>query len=348
LTTSFRRRARRATFFVLKIKTIFFSAIQKNLKPLSEISLGIALEMSDIKEVVIVEPVIAVAEAASVASSVDEELVSRMAENFEELEVYQEPYHFNRGTMLADGTTDEQWLNAPDHIKSGVYYNTFGGGPEGGYFKTDYPNALYSLERTWGQKYKWTAVLDRQLERQLFQDEDTFKKDGDTFEKEGRSHIRIWKHCPDPVFNNDIQINGVYQMTTGCSPFGYKKLILPFFLMGAPGIPSARTSIAWLQRPKAINQAFLLRVADKLNKEPCRDWDWEGFRDNLIEPNFNHIQIHHRITDPKIMARWVYDLNVFLNNSNEKDTVEKKRGKPNKIHLAPSIKNINNPADIEY
>lgn len=313
------------------------------MKPPSEISLGIALEMSDIKEVVItsVEPVIAVAETASVAPSVDEELVAEMAENFEELEVYENPYHFNRGTVLADGTTDEQWLNAPDHIKSGVYYNTFGGGPEGGYFQTSFPNALYSLERTWGTKFKWTAVLDRQLERQLFKEEDTFEKDG-------RPHIRIWKHCPDPVFNNDIQINGVFQMTTGCSPFGYKKLALPFFLIGCCGDKDRIASIGWLQRPKQIDKAFLLRVADKLEKEPCRDWDWEGFQKNLILPNFNHIQIHHKITDPKVMSRWVEDLYVFLNNANEKDTVEKKRGKPNKIHLAPSIKNLNNPADIEY
>ena len=292
--------------------------------------------MSDIKEVVItsVEPVIAVAEKASVAPSVDEELVAKMAENFEDFEVYQDPYHFNRGT-------DENWLNAPDHIKSGVYYNTFGGGPEGGYFQTNFPNALYSLERTWGTKFKWTVVLDRQLERQLFKEDDTFQKDG-------RPHIRIWKQCPDPVFNNDLQINGIYQMTTGCSPFGYKKLALPFFLTGCCGDKNGITSISWVQRPKAINQAFLLRVADKLDKEPCRDWDWHSFRDNLILPNFDHIQIYHRITDPKVMARWTEDLFVFLNCANEKDIVERKRGKPNKIHLAPSIKNINNPADIEY
>ena len=98
---------------------------------------------------------------------------------------------------------------------------------------------------------------------------------------------------------------------TACSPIGYKKLSLPFFLMGSPGVANARTSIAWLQRPKAINQAFLLRVADKLAKEPCRDWDWEGFQKNLILPNFDHIQIHHQITNPKVMSRWVEDLYVF-------------------------------------
>jgi hypothetical protein len=301
--------------------------------------------MSDIKEVVIVESVIAepvVAEVESVISSGDEELIAQMDKNFEELEVYQEPYHFKRGTMLADGTTDEQWLNAPDCILKGTYYNTFGGGPEGGYFNADLTTIsgigkeLFYLERTWGEKFKWTAIQDRELERQLYQD-------GDTFLKDNRPHIRIWKKCPDPVFKtaNDWE-------DTACSPIGYKKLSLPFFLMGAPGIPSARTSISWLQRPKAINEAFLLRVADKLEQNPCRDWDWEGFRDNLILPNFDHIQIYHKITNPKIMSRWTEDLYVFLNSAKEKDVVEKKRGKPNKIHLVPSLKNLNNPADIEY
>ena len=301
--------------------------------------------MSDIKEVVINEPVIVepvIAETESVASSVDEELVDKMEKNFDEFEVYQEPYHFNRNTVGPGGETDQQWLNAPDYILTGTYYNTFGGGPEGGYFVADTTTIsgigkeLFFLERNWLQKFTWTAILDRELERQLFQD-------GDTFQKDNRPHIRIWKKCPMPVFKtaNDWE-------DTGCSPIGYKKLSLPFFLMGSPGVPAARTSVAWLQRPKSINQAFLLRVADKLEKEPCKDWDWNGFRQNLILPNFDHIQILHRITDPKIMSRWVEDLYVFLNNAKEKDTVERKRGQPNKIHLAPSIKNLNNPADIEY
>ena len=307
--------------------------------------LGIAFEMSDIKEVVIVEPVIAepvIADAESVASSVDEEIVDKMEQNFDEFEVYENPYHFNRGTTLADGLTEGWFLNAPDYILKGTYYNTFGGGPEGGYFVADLTTIsgigkeLFYLERSWQQKFTWTAIQDRELERQPFQD-------GDTFMKDNRPHIRIWKKCPMPVFKtaNDWE-------DTACSPIGYKKLSLPFFLMGSPGVPSARTSVAWLQRPKAINQAFLLRVADKLETNPCRDWDWDGFQKNLILPNFDHIQIYHKITDPKIMSRWVEDLYVFLNNANEKDTVERKRGQPNKIHLAPSLKNINNPADIEY
>jgi hypothetical protein len=302
-------------------------------------------EMSDIKEIVIVEPVIAepvIAETESVASSVDEELVAKMAENFEEIEVYQEPYHFNRGTMLADGITDEQWLNAPHYILKGTYYNTFGGGPEGGYFVADLTTIsgigkeLFYLERNWLQKFTWTAIQDRELERQPFQEDDTFQK-------YNCPHIRIWKKCPMPVFKESSHFGN-----TGCFPTGYKNLNFQFFLMGSPGVASARTSNVSLQRPKAINQAFLLRVADKLEKNPLRDWDWEAFRDNLILPNFDHIQILHRITDPKIMSRWTEDLYVFLNNANEKDTVERKRGQPNKIHLVPSLKNLNNPADIEY
>jgi hypothetical protein len=303
-------------------------------------------EMSEVKDVIISpssEPVIA--ETETVISSGDEEIIDKMSRNFDEFEVYEEPYHFTRGVEAVGSNgveTDEQWLNAPDYILKGTYYNTFGGGPEGGYFVADLTTIsgigkeLFFLERSWGTKFKWTAIQDRELERQPFQD-------GDTFIKDNVRTIRIWKKCPMPVFKtaNDWE-------DTACSPIGYKKLSLPFFLMGSPGVANARTSIAWLQRPKAINQAFLLRVADKLEKNPCRDWDWDGFQKNLILPNFDHIQIHHKITDSKVMSRWVEDLYVFLNNANEKDTVERKRGQPNKIHLAPSIKNINNPADIEY
>ena len=292
--------------------------------------------MSEVKEVIItaVEPVIA--ETESVASSVDEEIIDKMERNYDEFEVY-EQHHFGPG-----GDTDQQWLNAPDCILEGNYYNTFGGGPEGGYFVADRTTLsgigkeLFFLERNWGSKFTWTAIYDRELERQPLQD-------GDTFQKDNRPHIRIWKKCPMPVFKTATNWED-----TACSPTGHKKLSLPFFLMGAPGVPQALKAVASLQRPKAINQAFLLRVADKLEKEPCRDWDWDGFQKNLILPNFDHIQILHRITDPKIMSRWVEDLYVFLNNANEKDTVVRKRGQPNKIHLAPSIKNINNPEDIEY
>ena len=260
-----------------------------------------------------------------------------MAENFEELEVYEEPYEYSSG-----GVTDQQWLNAPDYILKGTYYNTFGGGPEGGYFVADLTTIsglgkeLFYLERSWQQKFTWTAIQDRELERQPYQDNDTFMKDN-------VRTIRIWKKCPMPIFKTVENWKD-----TGCSPAGYKKLSFPFFLMGAPGDASACSSNAWLQRPKAINQAFLLRVAEKLEKNPCKDWDWDGFQQNLILPNFHHIQIHNKITNPKIMSRWINDLYVFLNNANEKDTVERKRGQPNKIHLAPSLKNLNNPADIEY
>jgi hypothetical protein len=48
------------------------------------------------------------------------------------------------------------------------------------------------------------------------------------------------------------------------------------------------------------------------------------------------------------MSHWIDDLYVFLNNSKEKDIVERKRGQPNKIHLAPSIKNINSPDVRDY
>ena len=89
------------------------------MKALRRWILGIVFEMSEVKEVIItaVEPVIA--ETESVASSVDEEIIDKMERNYDELEVYQEPYHFTRGT-LAPGSngveTDEQWLNAPDCI----------------------------------------------------------------------------------------------------------------------------------------------------------------------------------------------------------------------------------------
>ena len=115
-----------------------------------------------------------------------------MERNYDELEVYQEPYHFTRGT-LAPGSngveTDEQWLNAPHYILEGKYYNTFGGGPEGGYFVTDRTTLsglgkeLFFLERTWGSKFTWTAIYDRELERQPFQD-------GDTVQKDNRPHSR--------------------------------------------------------------------------------------------------------------------------------------------------------------
>lgn len=299
--------------------------------------------MSEVKDVIISassEPVIA--ETESVISSGDEELIAQMDENFEELEVYEEPYHFNRNTVGPGGETDQQWLNAPDYILKGTYYNTFGGGPEGGYFVADLTTIsglgkeLFYLERSWQQKFTWTGIYDRELERQPYQDNDTFIKNN-------VRTIRIWKKCPQPIFKTAKDWED-----TGCSPIGYTKLSFPFFLMGAPGEADARTSVAWLQRPKQIDKAFLLRVADKLEKNPCKDWHWDGFQQNLILPNFHHIQIHNKITNPKIMSRWINDLYVFLNNAKEKDTVERKRGQPNKIHLAPSLKNINNPADIEY
>lgn len=304
--------------------------------------------MSEIKEVIItaVEPVIA--ETESVASEVDEELVARMSENYEDLEVYEEPYFYNKDVLGPSGPdgveTDQKWLNAPESIKKGIYFNTFGGGPEGGFFVVQEsdnpliePGQIYHLERTWGQKFNW-SYDDRQLERRLFQSEYTFQKDG-------RPHIRLWKQCPPPRF---VQMIAGGFIDTACSPAGQKKLILPFYQMGAPGHRSCITGAASLQRPKKIDLPFLLRVADKLEKNPSSDWDWNAFRRNLITPNFNHIQIHHRITSPKVMSRWTEDLFVFLNNAYEKDTVVKKRGQPDKIHLAPSINNLNNPADIDY
>jgi hypothetical protein len=297
---------------------------------------GIAFVMSDLIPTV-VEPVIA--DEESVASSVDEELVARMAENFEEFEVYQDPYHFTHNSP-----GDQDYLNAPDSICTGVYYNTFGGGPEGGYFVVKSSTnpliewgQVYTLERTWGEKFKW-SYTSKKVERQLYKEEDTFDKDG-------RPHIRVWKDCPPPRFR---QASPGAFTETGFSLYGCKKLMLPFYLMGSPGERSAITTVEYLQRPKQINQAFLLRVADKLDKNCARDWDWNAFRRNLIEPNFNHIQILHRITDPKVMSHWIDDLYVFLNNSKEKDIVERKRGQPNKIHLAPSIKNINSPDVCDY
>jgi hypothetical protein len=274
------------------------------------------------------EPVIS--DAESVVSSGDEELIARMDKNFEEFQVYA-IVHYDKTCVT------NHYLNAPDSIERGIYYQTFGGGPEGGYFvnMTDVKRFdVFLLKRTWGEKFTWEST-DRKVEHQLFKDDDTFIKDS-------VNHIRVWKECPPPVFKI------VDDFDTACSPKGYKNLSLPFFLMGAPGELSCRTSVAWLQRPKEINIAFLRRVAEKLNANPMFDWDWEGLRNNLIEPNFDHIQILHHITDPKVMARWTEDLFVFLNSANEKDTVERKRGQPNKIILAPSIKNLHNPADIDY
>ena len=291
--------------------------------------------MSEVKEVIISvpsEPVIA--DAESVASSVDEELVDRMDKNFEEFQVY--------AVVHYDSTcVTNHYLNAPDTIQRGIYYQTFGGGPEGGYFvNMDSTNPLikrfdvFLLERTWGEKFTWVSTT-KKVEHQLF-------KDDDTFILHNVSHIRVWKECPPPVFKV------VDDFDTACSPKGYKKLSLPFFLMGAPGVNAARTSVAWLQRPQEISISFLNRVAEKLNDNGMRDWDWKGFKNNLIDPNFDHIQIVNRITDPKVMERWTDELYVFLNNAKAKDTVERKRGQPDKIHLAPSLKNLLNPADIEY
>jgi hypothetical protein len=305
------------------------------LKPSRQKYLGIVFEMSDIKEVIIsvVEPVIA--DDESVVSSGDEELIARMDENFEEFQVYS-VVHYDSTCVTND------FLNAPDDIKRGIYYQTFGGGPEGGYFVVNEASnplmefgTVYALKRTWGEKFNWSTTT-KQIEHQCYQEEDTFIK-------HNVKHIRLWKECPPPRFKvaKDWE-------DTACSPINYKKLSLPFFLMGAPGIAAARTSVAWLQRPKEIDRKFLRRVAQKLSDNQLRDWDWEGFRKNLIEPNFNHIQIVNKITNPKIMSRWIDDLYVFLNNAGDKDIVERKRGHPDKIHLVPSLNNLFNPADIEY
>jgi len=95
------------------------------------------------------------------------------------------------------------------------------------------------------------------------------------------------------------------------------KLYIPFFLMGACGVDEA--AISWdgdrevMPVPKKLNLLWFKKVADKLEKHPYWDWDWESFRKNILKPNREHLKQVLNINDDKVDTL-LCDGFVFINN----------------------------------
>ncbi len=92
-----------------------------------------------------------------------------------------------------------------------------------------------------------------------------------------------------------------------------KYIMFPLFRMGCCGEDNAVINQIRFEIPNVIDKGFLGCIARYIKKYPLLDWDWVSFRNNIIKPNRDHIQLNMEL-DEFFMKRVINDLNVCLND----------------------------------
>ena len=129
-----------------------------------------------------------------------------------------------------------------------------------------------------------------------------------------------------------------------------KKLYFPMFFMGACGndtrVVKHDGKREVLVAPKVMNYNWFHLLAKKIKENPLLDYDWASLRNNILEPNKEHIKEALQITDEK-MDRLLMDGYVFLNhfedNWDAEDEVEAVE-----IGHYPNFKNFLEYDELEY
>jgi hypothetical protein len=69
-----------------------------------------------------------------------------------------------------------------------------------------------------------------------------------------------------------------------------KSIHFPRFMMGCAGDKFGVVRTGSIPVPTVINKEFLKAVADIIAKQSVYEWDWYGFKKNILEPNREHIK----------------------------------------------------------